>query len=48
MNHSGVVLPIVHLNGTSREQLMEERLNARDALQEALRALCRAAPNGRD
>lgn len=40
--------PIVTLNGTSREQLIEARIMARVALAEAMRALGETTPNGRD
>jgi hypothetical protein len=43
-----VVAPIVHLNGTSREQLLEVREAAYAALDEAYTALKQTAPNGRD
>ena len=40
--------PLVHLNGTSKEMLLEELENAYSALGEALDKLRRTAPNGRD
>lgn len=40
--------PTVHLNGTSRDALLEQRLNLADALRDSLRALREAEPNGRD
>lgn len=39
---------MVHLNGTSREVLLEQTLTAARAIQEALIALDGAAPNARD
>lgn len=42
------VIPTVHLNGTSAEQLMESYLEVRRALVAARDALCKAAPHGRD
>ena len=44
----GLILPIVHLNGTSRESLLEDREKLYTALREADRALAQAGPNGRD
>lgn len=40
--------PIVHLNGTSRDDLIEQRVNAVMALAQARRAVTLMAPNGRD
>lgn len=40
--------PVIHLNGTSREALMEQYIDARDAVEQAIVVLCRAAPNPRD
>jgi hypothetical protein len=40
--------PRLHLNGTSREELIEVNLNAREAIGVAIVLLRRAAPNGRD
>lgn len=40
--------PTVHLNGTSKEQLLQQYTHAHQALNEALMALSRAAPHGRD
>jgi hypothetical protein len=44
----GPVVPTVHLNGTSGEQLADGLARVWDALQDACRALRDAAPNGRD
>lgn len=41
-------IPTVHLNGTSKDELLKLQLDARSAVQEALRALARATPHGRD
>jgi hypothetical protein len=41
-------LPTVHLNGTSREELIQLRLEAVTAIREAIVALRKAAPHGRD
>lgn len=43
-----LIAPIVHLNGTSKESLLEARQEVYDALNEAYRALREIAPNGRD
>ena len=38
----------IHLNGTSKERLLEQWSNAYDALRVALEKLAEAGPNGRD
>lgn len=43
-----MVLPTIHLNGTSRERLLEPLNTAYDAINEAYTALKQCAPNGRD
>lgn len=43
-----MILPIVHLNGTSREELIRLRCEAGQKIREALAALAEMAPNGRD
>lgn len=43
-----VIYPIVHLNGTGKDQLIENLCKVRDMLEEAKRDLKQAAPNGRD
>jgi hypothetical protein len=40
--------PIPNLNGTSREELIDLRLAARDALLSAMKALGEMRPHGRD
>lgn len=40
--------PTIHLNGTSRESLMDSLMNAGAAIKKAIRALQEAAPHGRD
>ena len=40
--------PLVHLNGTSKAELLLQRSNAVDALRLALIALNEMSPNGRD
>lgn len=43
-----IVCPIVHLNGTSEEELIELRSNFLQKLREAREALSEMSPNGRD
>ena len=43
-----VVTPIVHLNGTSRAELLRQRLDLHLALRDAEAKLCAASPNARD
>jgi hypothetical protein len=43
-----IVHPIVHLNGTSREELIELRCKTYAAINDAYAVLKRMAPNGRD
>jgi len=43
-----LVLPIVHLNGTSRDELVYLRIEACHQLRQALAALAEMVPNGRD
>ena len=43
-----MMAPTVHLNGTSREELMNQLLEAIHAIHNASDALARACPNGRD
>lgn len=40
--------PTVHMNGTSREELEKQFSDAYEAVEAALVAVRRAAPNGRD
>jgi hypothetical protein len=40
--------PTVHLNGTSKERLLEDYCDAIDALHNAGKALAKTCPNGRD
>ena len=42
-----IIEPIVNLNGTSRRELIEQHMNAGEALYNALKALQVAAPQGR-
>jgi len=42
------MVPSVHLNGTSGDELLEQVTEASTAVRAAIRALDRAAPNARD
>lgn len=43
-----LIVPILNMNGTSREELVDQRRNVFDALGEAHRLLAEASPHGRD
>jgi hypothetical protein len=43
-----IVLPIIHLNGSGRENLVELRMNLYHALRDADDRLREMVPNGRD
>lgn len=43
-----MMLPTIHMNGTSRSELLAGYVEVIDALDEAIAALRRAAPNARD
>jgi hypothetical protein len=43
-----MMVPCIHRNGTSRESLLEQLCDARIAVEDAMTALAKAAPNGRD
>lgn len=43
-----MLMPSIHLNGSAPRQLIEDNLDAAHHVREALAALARAAPNGRD
>ncbi len=43
-----MTIPTIHLNGTSRANLLEQQLDAAHALRAALEKLSEACPNGRD
>ena len=45
---TSIILPIVHLNGTSKGALIESRSNVYDALRQVLDVMREMAPNGRD
>lgn len=46
--NTDLAIPTIHLNGTSREALVEQLCEAVHALRIAGRALAAACPNGRD
>ena len=43
-----IIVPTIHLNGTSKHQLLNELTGALNALHLAIEAVQDAAPNGRD
>lgn len=43
-----MTLPTIHLNGTDATTLLGDAINAMDALRNAIEALDKTAPNGRD
>lgn len=43
-----MIVPTIHMNGTSRQHLLDEVCAAGSALMNAMEALAKAAPNGRD
>jgi len=43
-----MTIPTIHLNGTSKDRLIEDLCNASNALNDAYAALKQTAPNGRD
>jgi hypothetical protein len=45
---SQIMRPLINLNGTSPDSLIQSRLDAREALLGLMRALDAIAPNGRD
>lgn len=48
MKPQNIIAPSIHLNGTSREELVRQMQDAVDALNLALGALHDAQPNSRD
>jgi hypothetical protein len=44
----GLLSPTVHSNGTSRGELLDQLLEAAEAVQKAVAVLRKANPNGRD
>lgn len=43
-----IMIPLVHLNGTSKQSLLDQYENAIKALEDAKEVLLKSAPNGRD
>ena len=43
-----MMIPTIHMNGTSKDALMDELSTANSALLDAIHALASCAPNGRD
>ena len=43
-----IMIPVLHLNGTSKNELVNQYENAIIALKEALQVVLKSAPNGRD
>mgnify|MGYP001612338421 CR=1 FL=1 len=48
MSADGLMVPTIHINGSSRERLVEDLCDAVTALHDAKTALNRTTPNGRD
>jgi hypothetical protein len=43
-----LAIPTIHLNGTSRQELIDQLSDAAHALEQAIEQVCKAAPNSRD
>jgi hypothetical protein len=43
-----MIIPTVHLNGDSKQTLLDDNLAARRAVRDALDAVAKASPNGRN
>jgi DNA-binding LacI/PurR family transcriptional regulator len=43
-----MMIPTVHLNGTTGEILRDQHITAAEAVQQAIDALCEAGPHSRD
>ena len=43
-----MLVPTIHLNGTSGEDLLDQYASAVEAVREAIDAVCDAGPNARD
>lgn len=43
-----IMKPMININGTSREDLAEQRINARNAIGKAMQAFGELRPHGRD
>lgn len=47
-NQKSLIIPTVHLNGTSQNDLLQQLIDATSTLRTAREAMQKAAPNGRD
>jgi hypothetical protein len=45
---TALTTPTIHINGTSRDELLECLIDARQAVRTAIDAVCTTAPHGRD
>jgi hypothetical protein len=43
-----MMVPTIHLNGTSKDELVSQLIDAHKAIVEAMEALMKASPNARD
>lgn len=43
-----MIIPTLNINGSSAKDLIEPRMEARQAIQTAIEAMLKATPNGRD
>jgi hypothetical protein len=48
MNTEKIIVPVIHLNGTSKKELLRQVEEAGEALVKAIDALYNSAPNARD
>lgn len=48
MSTEKIIVPVIHLNGTSKKELMRQAEEAGEALSKAIDALYKMTPNGRD
>lgn len=48
MNRKELIAPVINLNGTSAEELIEQHATAREAVLAAMKAMQARGPNGRD
>lgn len=42
------MIPTIHNNGTDKQSLIQERMDVRASLEQAIELLKKSAPNGRD
>ncbi len=43
-----MIVPVIHLNGTSKQSLIEDHCGMTHFLRQAIEALAKCTPNGRD